>query len=76
MLQLTQKIKERGYLSVDFSTLRNDVTSHPYLESKVYIFIKPCHTTCSFLKPLKTSKNREFLMFAGGIERDQRHEMG
>ena len=44
-----------------FATLENDVTFHPYLENKVYIFINRFHATGIFLYPLKTSETRGFL---------------
>ena len=37
--------------------------------------LNPVHTTGLFLYPLKT-ENLWFLVFLGGIERDQWHEMG
>ena len=37
--------------------------------------INPFHATGLFLYPLKTSENVKFLMFSGGIERDQWHKM-
>ena len=36
----------------------------------------PFHATDLFRYPLETSENQNFLMFSGGIERDQWHEMG
>ena len=36
----------------------------------------PFHATNLFRYPLKTLENKGFLMFSGGIERDQWHEMG
>ena len=38
--------------------------------------LNPFHATDLFRYPLKTSENKGFLMFSGGIERDQWHEMG
>ena len=38
--------------------------------------IKPFHTTGLFLYAWEHQKIKGFLMFSGGIERDQRHEMG
>ena len=39
-------------------------------------FINPFHSTGFFLYPWKQQKTRGFLMFSGGIERDQWHEIG
>ena len=41
-----------------------------------YDFINPFGATGLFLYPLKTSENQRFLMFSGGIERYQWHQMG
>ena len=38
--------------------------------------VNPFNATGLFQYPLKTSQTRGFLMFSGGIERDQWHEMG
>ena len=38
-------------------------------------FFKSFHATGLFLYPVKHQKNRLFLMFTGGIERDQLPEM-
>ena len=37
--------------------------------------IHPFHATELFRYPLETKKPKGFLMFSGGIERDQWHEM-
>ena len=42
----------------------------------LYNQVNPFHVTNLFLYPMKTSENqRGFLMFLGGIERGQWHEM-
>ena len=38
--------------------------------------INPCQTNVPFLYPLKTSENKGFLTFSGGIEREGWPEMG
>ena len=38
-------------------------------------YINQNYVTGLFLYPLKTSKIRFFLIFQGGIEKDQQHEM-
>ena len=45
-------------------------------KSNTYNIINQFHAIGLFLYPLKTSGNPGILMFAGGIERDQRHKMG
>ena len=40
-----------------------------------YLFINPFNATGIFLYPLKTPENPGFLIFPGGIEKDQGHEM-
>ena len=45
-----------------------------YLKSRLTT-LNPFHATSLFLYPLETSENYMFLMFSGGIERDQCYEM-
>ena len=58
-------VKVRGFMFVCYKSL------------KVFLkAINPIHATSLSLYPLKTSENLWFLMFSGGIERDQWCEMG
>ena len=68
---------ERGQLYVFFATLKNVVTAHLFLEKQKYIFwLTNFMSLTSFYTPWKHKKTRGFLMLAGGIERDQWHELG
>ena len=40
------------------------------------ILVNPFYATISFYTPWKHQKTKGFLMFFGGIERDEWHEMG
>lgn len=63
LLQLTEKIIECRCPCVFFDRLKNDVTSHPYLKRKIYIFINPFHATLIwiFINPFFTLMFNELL---------------
>ena len=44
--------------------------------SSKFVFINSFHVSDLFLYPLKASEKQRFLMFSGGIKRDQWNEMG
>ena len=46
------------------------------MHSLVYTKINPFHATGLFYTPWKYQKTSSFLMFSGGRERDELHEMG
>ena len=56
-------------------TREEEKDSQCFKQNYRFKFINRFHDAVLFLCPLKTSERR-FLMFSGGIERDQQYEMG
>ena len=72
--------KGKGFLSPPSSSYAPDATSNHnkrnILKQKDKLkLINPFHASGLFLYPLKTSETSAFLMFSGGTERDQCHDI-
>ena len=70
--------KNNNYLVWDSEQTKQDHNSFTQFSNFLdeYHGFNLFHATDLFWYPLKTSENQMFLMFSGGIKRDQWHEMG